>query len=149
MLNRYLILLTLITLSVKSNSNLNVDKIQEEIYRNFNVPSALYPKATKPIKRTDIKNSQTAMFSINQTSRYYLDNDIIVSPSNNSSTIITINASNTVIDLNGMVISQAHNNAATNLDAILVSNNCLSSWFGIPLFILMSIFGENEFLILL
>jgi hypothetical protein len=119
----FILLLLIPFKSTLANSNLNIDKIEEEIHRNFNIPSALYPKATKPIKRTDIKNSQTAMYTIVQTGRYYLDNDAIVSPSNNSSTIITVNASNTVIDLNGMVISQAHNNSATNLDAILVNTN--------------------------
>lgn len=94
-----------------------------QVMRGFNIPSQLYPKATRAIKRTDIKNNQTTMFTIQQAGRYYVENDIIVTPSNNNSTIIVINASDVVLDLNGMVISQAHNNTATNLDAILVNTN--------------------------
>lgn len=118
-MKKFLIIISLYNFCYTFNNQSYV----EEISRTYNIPSALYPKATKPIKRTDVKNSQTEMYAINQNGRYYLENDLIVSPSNNSSTVITINASDTVLDLNGMVIAQAHNNAATNLNAILVNTN--------------------------
>lgn len=117
-MNIKLCLLLIATLFLKA-----FDPSLMEETRTVNISVPTYPKTTKAINQTNLSSSATNMYTIQQPGRYYLGSNLQASPSSTNRRVIKINVSNVVLDLNGMTISQAHNNSQSGLNAIDIASN--------------------------
>lgn len=116
-----LVLTCLNTLAInieKLCKELNID--QNQSTRNLPVPA--YPNTTKHISQTNLSTTATNMYTIQQSGRYYLDSDLYAIPGGTNRRVLKITASNIVLDLNGMVISQSHANSQSGLNAIDIAS---------------------------
>lgn len=123
-MNKKIIALVLTCLTTYT---VNLKKIAEDLNldpkiktRRLQVPS--YPKTTKHISQTNLSSSATNMYTIQQSGRYYIDSNLYALPGGANRRVIKITANNVVLDLNGMVISQAHTNTQSGLNAVDIAS---------------------------
>lgn len=117
-MNIKLCLLLITTLFLKAFEQYQIPET-----RSVKISVPAYPKSTKAINQTNLSSSATNMYTIQQSGKYYLGSSLEASPSGTNRRVIKIAVSNVVLDLNGMTITQAHNNSQSGLNAIDIASN--------------------------
>lgn len=104
-------------LELLSSIDFGSSRAAKETFFNTVTP-AFYEKQ---VNANDLDQSLTTMFTIDQSGRYYLANDITLTPGQSSSVAIKINANNVVLNLNSHFIIQ--NGGSASLKVIDIASN--------------------------
>lgn len=90
--------------------------------RFVSLPTPAYSKTTKYISQSSLSSSAANMYTIQQSGKYYLNTNLEANPSSTDRSVIKITASNVVLDLSGMTITQVDSNTQAGLNAIDIAS---------------------------